>query len=223
MKRILPVMLLLILPLSFLFAAEPIDLSSNGTRSFNVVVNKSGTNQIYFSNPDNLDEVWMNAQRFPILSSTPNTLTLRLGVVWSLFPELENGEDSATLTLKLEASSSEDSKGTPGNAYMMANTSSSSSAPQGLNYKIDVEVKNGGLGTPEGIDPGENITEMMSQEERTATIFSGDVYGGGTSGNAVLKMTLSPARKTNEDGTVGEYYMEGYYRGYLILRVEVDS
>lgn len=193
---------------------------------FDLVINKKGTQQLYFANPDNYAEPYMNARAFPLASGEAQEFQIPLGVVWSLFPELESTHDTVGIDIRLQASSIDEYESGAANRYMMELTSSSGkNVPSGLNYSINVYDLEASGEPSESIDPDASlliedsqITSLLLSSERTTSLFRGEIGPEGTSDKKLLVLELIPPKDSTDSGDV--YYMEGDYEGYLILHVE---
>lgn len=194
--------------------------------NFDLVINKKGTQQLYFANPGNYAEPYMNARAFPLASGEAQAFEIRLGVVWSLFPELESTHDTVGIDIKLQASSVSEYESGTQNRYMMdLITASGLAVPGGLNYSIhvyDVDYSSGSISQTSNDEASiqiedSEITRQLSYSERTRSLFKGVVDAGGTMGKKLLVLVLTPPKDPANDGV---YYMEGDYEGYLILHVE---
>ena len=189
--------------------------------NFDIVVNKTGTQQLYFVEPGNWNVPKMDLNSFPLVSGEAQTVSIDLGVVWSIFPDSESASESIGVDIKLLASSASEYGQDGIDSYMLdLQKDSGSGVPLGLNYSIDVygvdengsqsDVVSSSLSIP-----GEDITTRLDRERRMLSLFKGTVTASGNFGKRVVKLTLNPPT-TNE----GKYFMEGDYEGYLILHVE---
>lgn len=188
---------------------------------FDIVVNKTGVSQLYFAAPGSWNVPKTDSNPFPLVSGEPQPVTIDdIGVFWSLFPDSESASESVVVDIKLLATSVSEYVQDVDDDYMLdLQTDSSSGVPVGLNYSIKTyEVdENGSQGNPfASLEiSGDEITTRLNRERRMLSLFNGTVTASGVSGKRLVKLTLNPPT-TDE----GKYYMEGDYKGYLILHVE---
>lgn len=187
---------------------------------FDIVINKTGSQQLYFADPGTWNVPKMEATHFQLLTGEATTVTIDLGVFWSIFPESESASESIGVDIQLLASSSSEYEQDSSEGYMLdLQKESTSGAPIGLNYSIDVyEVGEDGMqgNFDRSLEiPDEEITIPLAKDSRMLSLFKDNVTASGNTGKRLLKLTLNPP--TTEDG---RYYMEGDYQGYLILHVE---
>lgn len=188
---------------------------------FGIVVNKTGISQLYFAAPGSWNVPKTDSNPFPLVSGVPQPVTIDdIGVFWSLFPDSESASESVAVDIKLLATSVSEYVQDVDDDYMLdLQTDSSSGVPVGLNYSIEAyDVgENGSKGNlvDSLVISVDEITTRLNREKRMLSLFNGTVTASGVPGKRLVKLTLSPPT-TDE----GKYYMEGDYRGYLILHVE---
>lgn len=215
MKRNFIIFLYLFLSAIFVFAAEPIQLPKE--INFDIVLNKTGSDSLYFYDPDTKD-VLMSAQDFGLLSGDAETvLKLRLGAGWRIFPELESAYEPIPVKIKVQFSDQPELQAHA--AYMMRRISEPGENPPpiGLNFSASIENTDGSVDSI--VISGDQIKAELPESQRILELFSGTVGNGGTTGEKIIVLTLVPP-KTVEGSS---YYMDGDYRGYIIMYAEVGG
>lgn len=216
MKKNFLIFLYLFLSVIYGFAAEPISLPY--TIEFDIVLNKTGSDSLYFFDPDT-KEVLMSAQDFGLLSGDAETeLTLELGAGWRIFPELESAYD--TIPVKIMVQFSDRPELQASDAYMMGRISESGENPPPIGLNFSASIKSTDDSSSDSIViSGDQVAAELPESQRILELFSGSVGNGGTTGEKIIVLTLVPPKA--DDGS--SYYMDGDYRGYIIMYTEVGS
>lgn len=211
MKRNFIIFLYLFLSAIFVFAAEPIQLPKE--INFDIVLNKTGSDSLYFFDPGTKD-VLMSAQDFGLLSGDATELTLELGAGWRIFPELKTAYDTVPVKIMVQFSDQPELQASA--AYMMGRISEpgENSPPIGLNFSVSVKNEVGSIAIS-----GDQVAAELPESQRSLVLFSGSVGNGGTTGEKIIDLTLVPPEADDGSG----YYMDGDYRGYIIMYAEVDG
>ena len=215
MKKNFLIFLYLFLTVIYGFAANPITLPA--TIDFDIVLNKTGSDSLYFFDPDT-KEVLMSAQDFGLLTDAATELTLELGAGWRIFPELETAYDTVPVKIMVQFSDQPELQASA--AYMMGRISEpgENSPPIGLNFSVFVKNEDGSsVGSI--VISGDQVAAELPESQRILELFSGSVGNGGTTGEKIIVLTLVPPK--SDDGS--DYYMDGDYRGYIIMYVEVGG
>ncbi len=217
MKRNFIIFLYLFLSAIFVFAAEPIQLPKE--INFDIVLNKTGSDSLYFFDPDTKD-VLMSAQDFGLLSGDAETeLNLKLGAGWRIFPELESPYEPIPVKIKVQFSDQPELQAHA--AYMMRRISEPGENPPPIGLNFSASIENTGDSSVDSIViSGDQVAAELPESQRTLELFSGSVGNGGTTGKKIIALTLVPP-KTPDDGS--SYYMDGDYRGYIIMYAEVGG
>lgn len=212
MKRNFIIFLYLFLSAIFVFAAEPIQLPKE--INFDIVLNKTGSDSLYFFDHDT-KEVLMSAQDFGLLTDAATELTLKLGAGWRIFPELKSAYE--TIPVKIMVQFSDQPELQASAAYMMDRISEpgENSLPIGLNFSASIE----GSSVDSIVISGDQVAAELPESQRTLELFSGSVGNGGTTGEKNIVLKLVPPKA--DDGS--SYYMDGDYRGYIIMYAEVGG
>lgn len=211
MKRNFIIFLYLFLSAIFVFAAEPIQLPKE--INFDIVLNKTGSDSLYFFDPYTKD-VLMSAQDFGLLSGDAETKLLELGAGWRIFPELESAYE--TIPVKIMVQFSDQPELQASAAYMMGRISEPGENPPPIGLNFSASIKN----TDDSIViSGDQVKAELPESQRTLELFSGSVGNGGTTGEKIIVLTLVPPKA--DDGS--SYYMDGDYRGYIIMYAEVGG
>ena len=215
MKRNFLIFLYLFLAVIYGFAAGPITLPAE--IAFDIVLNKTGSDSLYFFDPGT-KEVLMSAQDFGLLSGDAETkLKLELGAGWRIFPELESAYE--TIPVKIMVQFSDQPELQASAAYMMGRISEPGEKPPpiGLNFSVSIENTDGSVDSI--VISGNQVAEELPESQRILELFSGSVGNGGTTGEKNIVLTLVPPKA--DDGS--SYYMDGDYRGYIIMYAEVGG
>lgn len=215
MKRNFIIFLYLFLSAIFVFAAEPIKLPKE--INFDIVLNKTGSDSLYFFDPGT-KEVLMSAQDFGLLTDAATKRTLELGAGWRIFPELESAYD--TIPVKIMVQFSDQPELQSSAAYMMRRISEPGENPPPIGLNFSASIKNTDVSSAESIDiSGDQVEAELPESQRILELFSGSVGNGGTTGEKIIALTLVPPKA--DDGS--SYYMDGDYRGYIIMYAEVGG
>lgn len=214
MKRNFIIFLYLFLTVIYGFAANPITLPA--TIDFDIVLNKTGSDSLYFFDPYTKD-VLMSAQDFGLLTDAATELTLKLGAGWRIFPELESAYDTIPVKIMVQFSDRPELQASA--AYMMGRISEpgENQHPIGLNFSASIENTDGSVDSI--VISGDQVTEKLPESQRILELFSGSVGNGGTTGEKNIVLKLVPPKA--DDGS--SYYMDGDYRGYIIMYAEVGG
>ena len=214
MKRNFIIFLYLFLSAIFVFAAEPIQLPKE--INFDIVLNKTGSDSLYFFDPGTKD-VLMSAQDFGLLTDAATELTLELGAGWRIFPELKTAYDTVPVKIMVQFSDQPELQASA--AYMMGRISEPGeiSPPIGLNFSVSIENTDGSVDSI--VISGDQVIEKLPESQRILELFSDSVGNGGTTGEKNIVLTLVPPKA--DDGS--SYYMDGDYRGYIIMYAEVGG
>lgn len=187
---------------------------------FDIVLTRQGEESLYFSSPDDYDSQIMDSLAFDLVSDPAQALSATrvkwIGVVWDLYPDLEN---VAGISLYLEASAQSSYGGPSG--YMLQEMSDSS---LGLNFSMycfdSVEAKtqpeeSTATSSVELSEVERNVE--LSANRRQLQIFTQSPASGSISGHALVKLKLEPPLQGE-----GQVFTDGDYMGNLILHVETS-
>lgn len=205
------------------YAAE-FDLKSDPNYTFDIVLTREGEESLYFSSPDNYDSQILDSLAFDLLDysdgvgQTDSIPELWVGVVWNLYPDQSVGQ--AGIKLMLQASSTSSYSTSEG--FMLQEMSASS---QGLNFSIygfnDVAAgtrpKEGSADSSSVISSSEVNTKLPSERREINLAKHSGTDNGSSSGTALVKLKLMPP---SYEGQQAQAFMDGDYKGYLILHVE---
>jgi opacity protein-like surface antigen len=215
MKRFLLSALLFVAFLSVLTAETVVD-----PFNFTLVLNKSGTDSVWFSESDDDNAGKTNRFIFPIVEASDDNdqvLTASLYLHW------EMNSDRKNVSIKLSFVGSDDStKDNPDSAGFMLWSAMSGSA-NGLNYDVTVKA-NKGKGTEiKKLTFSSASARLTTTSDRTVTFNPAEKDGENKKyiSPALITITVNPASKTS-----GTYYstwgQEEQYIGYIKAEILVS-
>lgn len=222
MKRYISIILILLcfFVLNNLFAYTEKDAKNIG---FELVLNKSGVNKIYYAKSASIDKddnivstlLSNNRHIFPFLSSsTDTTLSDYLYFVWEL-----DDASGATITLRFVSSDTDFNTG-----YMLQNVnnkfSSDSSKSNDFNYSVSV-YKEADTANPIGsiIVNHDTVLSSKTLNERTIKVFDAD---NGDKSNSFVKIEMTVLAPLWNESDVDPAFMDAQYAGYIVAELKFN-
>ena len=221
MKRLL----LMIVLLAFLVFVLP---AASDSFSFTLVLNKNGTDSVWFSESSDENAAHINRYVFPLVEANKQNTQVASGQFYLHWEK--NSDRTVKIRLSFVGNESEDDSTSGG--FMMWRAATKSDEKNGLNY--DVKLK-AGSGT--GSDIGEfsftsadaRLTATSKTGKRTITFdpTTESTATNGTTGKeyvspALITITVNPA-SSDDSGNHAYWGVEEQYVGYIKAEIVVSS
>lgn len=198
MKKIFSILIYILFFSAFAFCS-----TGQNPLVFNIVLQRSGKTEYYFTEYEN------NTRLERVVFSLPDEngiSTTQLGFVWSIY-------NTGTYDLDIIFQSAESVGIVPENGDFMIRHISSTAI--GYNYNV-IDKNNSGLSFESN-----SIDDPKPSDSRTYNVFTGKQIDRiqGDTGRVDLTLTLNPP--TSSDGTKG--FSEGQYRGEIVVRLTTGT
>ncbi len=215
MKRFLLLVILLLVSISVFSTTNEDEFK------FTLVLNKSGTDSVWFSESDDDNAGKTNRFIFPIVeasNSNESVLTASLYLHW------EKNSDRNIVSIKLSFVGCDDgTKDKPDNSGFMLWSATTGSAG-GLNYDVTVQANKGKGTVIKELKFGTASDRLNPTSERTVTFVPTEIDSDKNKvyiSPALITITVNPASK-DDYGTYATWGKEEQYIGYIKAEILVS-